>query len=231
MKARFLALAAAMLITPAMAADLTTKAPAYVGYPSTKCGFYYGIGVGGSAGAVNGAAVGTQIVQGDLSGVLGYSCPFATNAFWFAEGQFGINNLNGSTNGLALSGPMVAIERVGAGSPINALLGSLLPASTFPAVPALPGLPAGFTYGSPAGYAFVGIVEQDIAPQIGFVSGSHQWVIAPLVGLGLLTRVNNGVVVDTWAGWQMNSQSFCPNGGGACAKLGNAARVGVALKY
>ncbi len=226
-------LLSAFLVPSAFAADIAVKAinnALSAGYPSTRCGIYYGIGTGGNAGSVNGAAVGTQIVQGDIDAIVGYTCPFATNAFWFAEGSFGFSNLNGSSNGLALSGPLVAIERVGAGSPINALLGGLLPSNLNPALPSIPLLPAGVTTSTGSGYLFAGLVEQDIGAQVLTGSG-HQWVVAPLLGVGLLTRASNNVMIDTWAGWQMNSNSFCPGGGNICAKLGNMARVGVSLKY
>jgi hypothetical protein len=231
MKRVILAAVAALIALPALAADLTTKAQGNflsAGYPTTKCGFYYGAGTGGSAGAVNGAAVGTQIVQGQLDAILGYACPFATNAFWFAEGSIGFNNINGSVNGLALSGPLVMIQRAGAGSPINQLFN---PFGSNLSLPALPLLPTGVTPGVATGYLFAGMVEQDIAAQV--LNGhTHQWVVAPMIGFGMLTRLNgNAAVVDTWAGWQMNSQSFCPGGGNSCAKLGNAARVGVSFKY
>ena len=227
-------LAGLLFSTAAFAADLPSVAAinkAIAGYP-VKCGFYYGVGTGGNAGAVKGAVVGTQIVQGDLDAIVGYTCPFAVNAFWFAEGSFGISNLNGSTPGLALSGPAVFIQRAGVGSPINALLGGIIPSTTSlsPSLPSIPLLPAGVTTSPGNGYLFAGMVEQDIGAQIGLLSG-HQWVIAPLLGVGLLTRASNNVMIDTWAGWQMNSNSFCPGGGTSCAKLGNMARVGVSLKY
>jgi hypothetical protein len=227
------ALMSTALASSAFAADIATKAPGNFfsnGYPSTKCGMFYGIGTGGNAGAVNGAVVGTQIVQGDISGILGYGCPFATNSFWFAEAQFGISNLNGSVNGLSLSGPMVAIERFGVGSPINTMLSSLIPNNNLPAMPSIPLLPAGLTTSPAQAYAFGGLVEQDIGVQIAALSG-HQWVVAPLMGVGMLTRVSNGTVVDVWAGWQMNSSSFCPGGGNSCGKLGNMARIGTAIKF
>src|SRR5882757_8605840 len=85
MKLSALVVAASLFAAPAFAADLATKAPSlFAGpYPSAKCGMYYGVGTGGSAGAVDGAVVGTQIVQGELDALIGYTCPFATNAFWF----------------------------------------------------------------------------------------------------------------------------------------------------
>jgi hypothetical protein len=230
---KLLVAALALFSTTAFAADLSgvkaiNKAlTAQVGYP-TNCGYFYGLGTGGNAGSVNGAAVGTQIVQGDLDVLVGYTCPFATNAFWFAEGSFGFANLNGNSNGLALSGPLVAIERVGVGSPINTLFNPFNNLSL--SMPSLPILPAGTTASPGNGYFFAGLVEQDIGAQIGLASG-HQWVVAPMIGLGILTRISNNSVIDTWAGWQMNSNSFCPGGGTACAKLGNMARVGVSFKY
>lgn len=230
-----IALLAALIVSPAIAADIPTKAPIYSpgGYPTTRCGIYYGIGTGGNAGSVNGAGtvVGEQIVQGDIDAIIGYTCPFAGNAFWFAEAQGGITGLNGSVNGLALSGPGVFIERAGVGSPINALFGSLFGSTSLsPSLPSIPLLPSNITQSPGNAYAFAGLVEQDISAQVGALA-NHQWVIAPMVGLGILTRLSNNVVVDTWAGWQMNTQSICPGGGVSCAKLGNQARVGVAFKY
>lgn len=231
MTKHFLALAfATAFLSPAAAADLPAKAPLFsAGYPSTACGMYYGFGTGGSAGKVDGAAVGTRIVQGDLNALLGYSCPFGKEGFWFVEGSIGINNINGDVNGLALSGPLVAIQRAGAGSPLNALFN---PFGNALALPSLPLLPVGVTAGAATPYAFVGIVEQDVGAQTGPNSHSHQVLIAPLFGVGMLTRLNgNASIVDTWAGFQMNTQSFCPGGAATCGKLGNAVRVGVSFKY
>jgi hypothetical protein len=228
--------AATLGLGTAHAADIgiTRPSPAAIaaGYPSKRCGYYFGVGTGGNAGAVNGGVVGAQIVQGDLSGMLGYTCPFAADAFWFGEASFGFSNLNGSSNGLALSGPMLAIERFGVGSPINALLSNLLPSlnGLTPALPSIPLLPAGITTSPGNAYVFAGLVEQDIGAQIALLHG-HQWVVAPLFGIGLLTRASNNVMIDTWAGIQTNSQSFCPGGGKDCARLGNMARIGVSLKY
>ena len=73
-KGLLLGVAIAALAGNAFAADLPVfpvKAVAS-GYPA-KCGFYYGIGTGGSAGAVQGAVVGTQIVQGELDALVGYT--------------------------------------------------------------------------------------------------------------------------------------------------------------
>src|ERR1700759_2380098 len=196
MKKLLMAAAAALLSTTAFAADLPVAAinkALSAGYP-VKCGFYYGVGTGGSAGAVTGAAVGTQILQGELDALIGYTCPFAGAAFWFAEASAGMNNVNGSVNGLALSGPVILQQRVGVGSPANALFN---PFGNSLAVPSLPILPTGVTVtGTAAPYLFAGLIEQDIATQLGLDSHSHQWLIAPEIGIGMLTRLSNGSVVD-----------------------------------
>lgn len=230
MKKLLLGVLLASLSLPALAADLPLKAinKALIGGYPVGCGLYYGVGTGGSAGAVNGAVVGSQIVQGELDAILGYTCPIGASGFWFVEGSAGINNINGSVNGLALSGPVVLMQRAGAGTPINNLFN---PFGTSLSMPSLPALPAGVTASNVNPYLFVGLVEQDVSAQLG-LSQNTTWLIAPMLGLGGLTRLSNGVVVDTWAGWQLNSQSFCPGGvGSGCAKLGNAGRVGVSFKY
>jgi len=228
---KLLVVACAMLCAgAAFAADLSqlpTKARVASGYPATRCGMYYGLGTGGSATAVNGGVPGERIVQGELDAILGYTCPLGAAGFWFVETSVGMDNVNGSANGFALSGPLVMIQRVGGGSPINSLFN---PFGNSISLPSLPALPNGVTAGPANGYFFAGLVEQDISARLGLVQ-NKQWLIAPLLGVGMLTRLSDGVVVDTWAGWQLNSNSICPGAGGRCAKEGNGARVGVAFKY
>lgn len=224
----FLSIFAALFCIPALAADLPTKAAAYVGYPTTN-GFYYGIGTGGNAGAVSGGAIGTQIVQGELDAIIGYTGKFAGNAFWFAEMQGGFSNLNGNSNGFSLSGPGVFVERVGVGSPINNLL-NILPSFNFPSVPTLPVLPAGITASPGNLYLFAGLVEQDFGILTASATG-HNWILSPLIGTGILTRLSNNVVLDTWAGWQMTATNSVCLSSGQCVRPGNMVRIGTSLKY
>jgi len=215
------------------------------GYP-TKCGWFIGVGIGGSAGAVTTNIQGTQIVQGDLGLNGGYTCPFGTYGFWFVEASGGIANLNAGTtlantgtgiSGLNLNGPAVFMERFAFGSPLNQMLGGLLPSGTNfltalnAAMPSVPLLPTGVTL-SPANiYMFAGVVEADYGASLGLIN-QHQWMVSPIIGVGNLARASNNVMLDTWAGFQFGStNSICPGGGSACAKLGNMVRVGTSLKY
>lgn len=222
MKKFLLASAIALLSTSsALAADMAIKAidNAIKGYPYSKCGIYYGIGTGGSVTGTNSGVVGEKIVQGELDALVGYSCPLGAAGFWFIEGSAGVNNLNGSVNGLALTGPLVLIQRAGVGSPINSYFPSF---GNGLSLPSLPILPNGVSAGPANGYFFAGMVEQKV---------NQDWLIAPIIGVGLLYRLSDGVVADTWAGWQMNSQSVCFGAGLGCGRSGNGARVGVAFKY
>jgi len=246
LKKLLLATAAVLIAGVALAADLPLKT-AQIGYP-TRCGFYYGVGIGGNAGAVKTDVTGTQVVEGDIDAMVGYTCPFGGYGFWFAEVQGGISNLNGGTilnnassgGGLPINftGPATFIERFGAGSPINALLGGLLPAGNNilnafqSALPSVPLLPPGITL-SPANlYAFVGIVEGDYGATLTGIASSHQWMVSPMIGLGNLARASNNVMIDTWAGFQFGSMnSFCIGNTLACGKLGNMVRVGSSLKF
>ena len=128
---------------------------------------------------------------------------------------------SGGINTFSTSGPLVLIERAGAGSPINALIN---PFGNSLSVPSLPLLPAGITAGPALPYLFAGSVQQ----QLDLVN-SKQWLIAPLIGAGFVYRLSNGSVADVWAGWQLNSQGICTIGG--CAHTGNGARMGISFKF
>src|ERR1700676_2275772 len=114
-----LLLLALVAVTPAYAADVATKAPPVpvAGYPTTKCGLYYGINTETGAGVVPGAPAGTTVVGGDVGVLVGYACPLAS-LNWFAEGIIDFQNLNAGNNGFSLSGPLHLEQRVGVQTPL-----------------------------------------------------------------------------------------------------------------
>lgn len=205
-------------------------------YTLTACGAYFGVNTIGSTNAVKGdVAPGTQVVQGGIGGTVGYGCPInaATGSFWFAEAMADVENLNGASNGLSLSGPVSFTERFGAGTPLNQLLGLLLPSGTSsPAIPSLPLLPNGITTGPAAPYAYVALHQKDISLSNG-LSANREWLLSWGVGLGLRYRLSNGVVADTFAEYDANTSAICvgPLGGSACARPGQGAQVGLAFLY
>jgi hypothetical protein len=225
--------ASAILATSAVAADLPTKAPptGYATYP-LGCGLYYGVNTMGETSAVQNAAVGTQFVQGAIGLTLGYTCSMgASGGFWFADGMFDFANLNGSSNGLALTGPAQFEQRFGFGAPINILMTLIPGLSTLQnAQPALIPLPPGVTVVTSFPYLFGSIHEDDVGISNGFVA-NKQYLISAGFGLGTKVRWSNGIVFDPFAEYILPSSQMCIGITGGCVKRGAAVRVGAALEF
>lgn len=233
MKKLLLAAIAALITLPALAADLPTKAPqtGYATYP-VGCGLYYGVNTMGETSAVNNAAVGTQFVQGAIGLTLGYTCPMGTSGgYWFADGMFDFANLNGSANGLSLTGPAQFEQRFGVGAPVTLLM-SLVPglSSLQNAVPSLIPLPSGVSVVTSFPYLFAGLHEDDVGVSNGFTS-NKQYLISAGFGIGNKTRLSNGVVFDPFAEYILPSSQMCIGITGGCVQRGAAVRVGAALEF
>lgn len=202
-------------------------------YPTTKCGMYYGVNSIGSTGAVGGAPVGTQQVQGNIGLTVGYTCP-AGAGFWFADGAFDFTNLNGKSNGLALGGgPAFFEQRFGFGAPIDLIMGAIPGLSSLQnAVPSLIPLPSGVTVNTSNPYLFASLSEQDVSGQFGFAM-NKEWLFAPGLGIGNKVRLSNGVVFDPFAEYVFNTNSMClgPLGGNNCVRLDTQVRAGFHLEF
>jgi hypothetical protein len=230
-----LALAAAAAISgPALAADLPTKAPAAApinyAYPTTKCGLYYGVNTMGATAAVENAAIGTQTVQGAVGLTLGYTCPVG-GGYWFVDADFDFANLNGSANGLSLSGPAMFEQRFGFGAPVPLILG-LIPglSSLQNAVPSLIPLPAGYSVVTSSPYLFASVHEDDTGVALGFAA-NRAYLISAGFGIGTKTRLSNGVVFDPYAEYVLPSTELCIGIAGGCVKRGPGVRVGAKLEF
>lgn len=206
-----------LILSPlARAADLPVKAAPnkFLTYP-TACGIYYGAAIGGSGGGSSTDAIsGAQVLAGDLGVLAGYTCPFGQSSFWFAETIASVSKVNGGAPaaGLSVSGSFSSEQRFAVGTSwanIQQLV-SVLPGLSGVALPSIPGLPAGVAAAGPAHfYVFAGAMERDIsallqpAQQIG-----SNWLLAPELGFGQLTRLTNGMVVDTWIKYQPQSTTL-----------------------
>lgn len=229
------ALAAASILActlAAAAADIPVKAVSrgnFGPYPSQGCGLYYGLSATGAAAPMKDAPVGATALGGTLGALLGYTCD-NVSSFWFVEGGVGAQAIS-SENGLGLSGPVAISQRVGFGGPINNLL-SLLPGLSLLSVPSVPALPNGVTAGPQRGYFYAGLTESDVSASY-MLSTGRAWIITPEFGVGMLSRLSNNVVVDTWAGVTYQTNGICIGGSliGGCPKTGTGAKFGVALKY
>jgi hypothetical protein len=226
------AIASAVLLPSARAADLPVKAQTgFATYP-TACGYYVGVNTMGETSAVNNAAVGTQFVQGAIGLTLGYTCPMGgSGGYWFVDGMFDFANLNGSSNGLALSGPAMFEQRFGFGAPIPMIL-SMIPglSSLQNAVPSLIPLPTNVTVITSFPYLFGSIHEDDVGVSNGFTS-NKQYLISAGFGIGNKIRLSNGVVFDPFAEYILPSSQMCVGIAGGCVQRGPEVRVGAALEF
>lgn len=218
--------------TGAWGADIATKGPVdpfAAGYP-VKCGMYYGINTEGYAAPVSGAS--GAALGGAIGGTLGYTCASSPSTFWFVEGLVDFQTFAGIQNGVGLGGPLHLEQRAAFGGPIANML-NIFPNLNLPAVPSLPALPSGVTAGSPNGYIFVGVSEDDISANFG-AAAARDWAVSPEAGVGILSRLSNNVVIDVWAGVALQSNEFCMSVGGstvACPKMATGVRTGLSLKY
>lgn len=201
-------------------------------YPTTKCGLYYGVNSIGSTGSVANAAVGTQQVTGAIGIDVGYTCP-AGAGFWFLDGAFDFTNVNGSANGLSLSGPAMFEQRFGFGAPVDMII-SAIPGlqSLQSAMPSLIPLPTGVSVNTSSPYVFASISEQDVSATLGYAQ-NRQWLVSPGLGIGNKVRLSNGVVFDPFAEYVLNSNAMCfgPLAGSSCVKLSTQVRAGFHLDF
>ena len=221
--------------TAAMAADMAVKNPLNGPYPTTRCGFYYGINAEGGAGVVPDAPPGTTMIAGDIGALVGYACPIGATP-WFAEGIVDFQNLNAGNNGFSLSGPVHLEQRMGVQTPLLQLLPNIgfnVGSLGTPQAPSAV-LPPGATLnGTVQNYLYGAVNEDDISSQFGLAS-ARKWLVSPEVGTGLLvpfkTAGGTPIVADTYAGYELQSSAICL-GAGMCPKLGGRYKVGVSFKY
>lgn len=228
------AAALALLASPVLAADIATKAPSMpYQYPTTKCGFYYGINSIGATGSVSNSAVGTQQVTGAIGLDVGYTCPVGSMGFWFVDGAFDFTNVNGNNNGLSLSGPAIFEQRFGFGAPVNMILAAIPGLQSLQsAMPSLIPLPTGVSVNTSNPYVFGSVSEQDISATFGFAQ-NKQWLVAPGIGIGNKVLLSNGVVFDPYAEYVLNTNAMCfgPLAGSSCVRLGAEVRAGFHLDF
>lgn len=188
-----------------------TKAPASrsMAYPYSGSGAYFGVGTLATQSnpTINGAtAADLQAFGASLGGVLGYRWG-AGNVAFAIEGSWYWNNLGGSAvcNGAAcaVTSRFTSVERVKIIAPMNTIT------ALFPnlGLPSMPALPTGLTPTSTHGYLFGGLKPDDISGALGLATG-RAWQLSPGLGLGVENLLDNGAVVDVWAGYFNPTQGF-----------------------
>lgn len=228
------AAAVAFLPVAATAADLSVKAKPnqFLTYP-LGCGIYYGAAFSGAAGGGSGTTIsGSQVIAGDVGAVLGWTCPMGASSFWFAEGIASVSKVNGGDPAakFSLAGNFSAEQRFGVGVPwstVQALV-SMVPGLQGVSMPSLPIIP-GLTGGAVNPYIFAGINERDISALV-MADAGKAWLVSGEIGFGSLTRMSNGMVLDTWVKYQPASTKLKLGITGKDFQTGDFVGVGMAIK-
>lgn len=195
-----LALAAAEGFGAAYAADLPPlKAPPLFATPYNGAGMYFGLEAGGGASTADvsgipGVNPSSLVSAQGLAGVIvGYSTPMANGQrYGFLEGDFGMNNINGNSQGFSLSGPVTIQVLGGFGAPASQVM-SFLPTFGL-SVPTLPALPGGATLSDQNIYLAGGVDISDVSANFAGTS-NHAWQFAPLLAVGIEGKVSTGGVI------------------------------------
>lgn len=228
------AAAALLFAIPAMAADMAVKAPVaskFV-YPLTS-GWFYGVNTFGVGGTATTTTTGSAATIGGSGGVnIGYTVPVG-NTFVFGEAMF---DGTASTGGNSLTQPGLNVaatfeQRIALGTSgsVAAQFASLFPGLADIAMPSIPTLPAGLSSGPANPYIFGAIHEEDVSAQLMTQKG-RSWLVSAGAGVGALTRISNGWMLDTWVEWKAQSTGMVIGQQGNSLKLGNAFLAGVSLK-
>lgn len=231
---------AAVIASPAIAADMPVKAAPYnpFAYPAAS-GWYFGVGTVGGGGTanvnvpgVNSAALVTNEIG--VAGIVGYVWGVANSpAFAACEAWGGWNNFNGSTPGFSFSGPVQFTERCIVGAPTDQIF-SVFPnvfnAATFSPPPFT--LPAGQSIVTSKAYVGAELTEKDVSGNVGALS-NRVWTVAPAVTFGVLNVLTKGSVIDTGVAIEFDDKSVCIGGGtsGGCGKLSTTYLARVAFKW
>lgn len=236
----------AVLSVPAFAADMALKAPPNplsslftTGYPYGSSGLFFGIYGEGGGGSVNGAVAGVGSAsltdtQAGAGGTLGYAWGQKNSPVAFSlEGDVGWTNFNGSTAGLALSGPVHFEQRFVAFTPLSSLLSVIPnPFSSLGTLPPFSALPTGITASNIQVGVMGGIDEDDISPSFPGVAENKEWRAAPMIGLVQMEQLSNGTALRTWVKAEFPDKGVCVGPvNNACAGLNTQIKAGVGVYW
>lgn len=244
MKKLLAAFAALALMSPAIAADLPTKAPVYapLTYPVMGNGWIFGVLMEGGGSSVNASVPGVPAASlttttGAVGGEFGYMWKVRQNLAFATRFSAEVQNFNGNNAGLSVQGPARLNQDFVLYAPwqdVFAILPNLW--NPFSSLSAF-ALPSGFTA---KGNALAGLgfyaTESDISTAFKGLQAGKVWQVNPGLIAETVQPISTGGAVRVFARWDFlaNSKVFgqVPGGGTTVSTLGNyGARAGVAYDF
>jgi hypothetical protein len=231
--------------TAAMAADQNPpvfKAPSVIsnGYPYGSSGLFFGAYTEGGGGSVNGSVPGVSSAsltdtQAGLGLTLGYGWGTKGSPFGFTlEGDAGWRNINGSTQGFSVNGPLHFEQRGIAWTPASNILANIPFFQTLAnQIPPFITPPSGTATSNLQFGLGAGLDEDDISTAFPGLASNKEWRLSPMVGLFSMEQVSNGTALRSWAKVDFPQQSVCtgPVGKTACGGLETQFSVGAGVYW
>ena len=175
----------------------------------------------------------TALYGGDIGVTVGYTAPITRlNSFYFIEGMFDFSTLqsgSGSTTAATILSAQRSADfeqRYAIGVPAATAQKLLSYLGINDAMPSITGLPSQVNP-----YVFASTHEQDVSLQLGNAVGKN-WAFSWGLGAGLINKMSNGAVIDTWLEYRNGTDAvFVGPTPAVSAKIGNSVKVGVSYKF
>jgi hypothetical protein len=245
MMKKLLLIAAAIvaIASPALAADIATKAPIFpaipTAYPYQSSGLIFGLYTEGGGGSVTASAPGVNpasltSTDASLGATIGYVIGQKGSQFAYSfEADFGFTNFNGNNAGFALSGPLDFKQRFVVWTPFSNLT-ALLPnlPNIFGSVPPFPVLPTGVTASNIQSGLGFGIEEKDVSLSFAGVQANKEWLIMPTITPMMMEQLSNGTALREYVSIGIPTQGhFVGPIPGSTATLGPQIKAGVGVAF
>lgn len=242
-------IAAALIATAALAADLPVKAPAQPawlgGYPYGSSGLYVGILTEAGAGPVVASAplagVNPASLTTTTAGIgmnFGYAWGSKGSMFAYAlEGKVTANNFNGQNAGFSVAGPL-SFEGTGLVwtpvSTIQTALSLLSLPNPFANIAPFPLLPANVTASNVQAGFGAGFRADDITIAYLGAGSNKVWHLSPKIEFDLMEQLSNGSALRQYVEivFQNRGQTFgSPSGIPVNATPGTKYMAGAAVEF
>lgn len=235
------ALIGALFALEARAADLAVKAqPALIQNYPTGNGIFLGFNALADGGTANSsvAIAQTALYGGSLGANIGYTGTLnfgGAPSFYFFDAMFDFSTVNTTSpavTGLQLSRTIDFEQRYAIGTSLSnvAKWVSWFPGLSSVSMPSIPNLPNGITVGPQNPYVFVSTHEEQISGTVLNSFGST-WAFSWGAGAGVLSRLSNGWMLDTWVEYKNESSALIVGPVPASVSLGDSFKAGVSVKF
>jgi hypothetical protein len=237
----------AAMLTPAFAADITTapitKSPPFFSsaYPYGTSGWIFGLFTEGAASSVTGTAAGASSasltsVSAGVGATIGYSWGSKNSPVAYSiEADAGWTNFNGSSPGLAFTGPAEFEVRGVVMTPLNNIM-SLLPnlQSIFGTIAPFNPLPTGVTASNLQLGLMAGVHINDISTDFPGIASNTEWQAQAMVGALMMEQLSNGTAVRSYIKDLIGNDTVCAGpvpSKQACVERGNTVLVGADILW